>query len=83
MDSHILWLVMKKKSSSELYIYAACVRNYGGWDKRTEKAKAAWVMVAKSKPLKHLSTVGMTCIESALSAEHSAVPTLINARLPC
>lgn len=54
-----------------------------GWDKRTEKAKAAWVMVAKSKPLKHLSTVGMTCIESALSAEHSAVPTLINARLPC
>lgn len=69
--------------SSELQIYAACVKNCGGWDNRTEKEKSCLGDAAKSKPLKHLSTVGMTSIESALSAEHSIVPTLINARLPC
>lgn len=54
-----------------------------GGKKRLKRKKIACVMVAKSKPLNHLSTVGMTCIESALSAQHSAVPTLINARSPC
>lgn len=26
--------------SSELYLYVPCVKNCGGWDKRTEKEKS-------------------------------------------